>query len=377
MALRRFAVGFLIVAALASMGAQYRTPNFIVSAQDAQVAKQVGDYAEVYRKEKAIMWLGQEMTTWPQPCPLQVTVNMEGPSGATSFRFGGGRVLEIKMEIQGPLDRLLASVLPHEVTHTVFAYHFRQPVPRWADEGGSVLSEDEVERDRHDRLTRQILNRGQQIPLRRLFSLKEYPREVMCLYAQGYSMSDFLVKRSNHGMFLNFVGHGMQHGWDSAVQSFYGHRNVEDLEEAWLKHLRDSKSNPKLMPTQVASATNNVPRPNGQATNRPLVRTTVPPVQPLDPSPVVRGAAPTPDQVGQRFNQQGVPPLVPPQPSGNWIPAPGFTPPANPAPMAQVPITQIPTNPQPGYLPVTLGAIQPEPTMQLVPRNVSPVGFPR
>jgi len=70
----------------------------------------------------------------------------------------------MKMEIQGPLDRLLASVLPHEITHTVFAHHFRQPVPRWADEGGSVLSEDDLERERHDKLTRSILNQGSKFP---------------------------------------------------------------------------------------------------------------------------------------------------------------------------------------------------------------------
>src|SRR5437868_3843721 len=214
------------------MGAQYRTTNFVVNAQDGQVAKQVGDLAEGYRKDKAIMWLGQEMPTWPQPCPLYVTVNMEGPSGATSFHFGQGRVMGMKMEIQGPLDRLLASVLPHEITHTVFAHHFRQPVPRWADEGGSVLSEDDIERDRHDKLTRSILNQGRQIPLRRLLALKEYPREVMCLYAQGYSLSDYLVRRSDRRTFLAFIGQGMQAGWDSAAQSFYGHSRVEDLEEA-------------------------------------------------------------------------------------------------------------------------------------------------
>src|SRR4051812_15852573 len=228
--------------------AQYRTTNFLVSAPDPQVAKQVGDYAEHYRKTKAVEWLGQEMPTWPQPCPLQVTVTMDGPSGAMSFQFAQGRVLGMKMEIQGPLDRLLASVLPHEVTHTVFAHHFRQPVPRWADEGGSVLSEDDIERKRHDRLTRQILNRGQQIPLRRLLSLKDYPREVMCLYAQGFSMCDFLVKRSDRRTFLNFIGHGMQYGWDTAVQTFYAHRTVEELEEAWLKHLRDTRESYPAQP---------------------------------------------------------------------------------------------------------------------------------
>src|SRR4051812_12071416 len=84
--LRRIALGFLVVAAALSMGAQYQTPNFLVNAQDGQIAKQVGDLAEVYRKEKALMWLGHEMPRWPQPCPLHVTVNMEGPSGATSFQ---------------------------------------------------------------------------------------------------------------------------------------------------------------------------------------------------------------------------------------------------------------------------------------------------
>src|SRR4029078_12690546 len=171
---RRLALCLVVLAAIASMGAQYRTPNFLVNAQDQQVAKNVGDLAEVYRRDKAIMWLGQEMPTWPQPCPLYVTVNMEGPSGAPSFHFGAGGVQSIKMEIQGPLDRLLASVLPHEITHTVFAHHFRQPVPRWVDEGGSVLSEDDKERKRHDGLTREILNRGTEMRLRYLFALKEY-----------------------------------------------------------------------------------------------------------------------------------------------------------------------------------------------------------
>ena len=114
------------------------------------------------------------MPPWPDPCPLRVTISMNGSGGATSFAFDRGRILGQDMHIEGSLDRLLASVLPHEVTHTVFAYYFRQPVPRWADEGGAVLSEDDIERNRHDQLVRQILNTpGRAIPLRRLFSLTQ------------------------------------------------------------------------------------------------------------------------------------------------------------------------------------------------------------
>jgi hypothetical protein len=240
---RRF-LPLLLIGVFACMGASYRTPNFVVHAPTPQIAQQIGQWAEHYRKEKAQLWLGREMPAWPQPCPLIVQVSMDGPSGATSFNFSQGQVLSQKMEIRGPLDRLIASVLPHEITHTVFAYYFRTPVPRWADEGGSVLSEDDLERDRHDKLVRSILNNGRQIPVRRLFSLREYPREVMCLYAQGYSISDYLVKRSDRQTFLQFVAAGMQGNWDGAAQRFYGHRNVEELEGAWLQHLRDTKRQP-------------------------------------------------------------------------------------------------------------------------------------
>src|SRR5262245_35169005 len=112
--MRRYSLPLLVLAVFCSMGAQYRTANFVVNAPNAQIAQQVGQYAEQYRKDKAILWLGQEMPQWPQPCPLHVSVSMEGPSGATSFTFGPSGVQSMKMEIQGPLDRLIASVLPHE-----------------------------------------------------------------------------------------------------------------------------------------------------------------------------------------------------------------------------------------------------------------------
>ena len=279
---------WLALVTVCSMGAEFRTTNFVVVAANPQVAQQVGQWAEHYRKEKAIHWLGREMPNWPQPCPLRVTVSMDGPSGATEFSFGSGGVTSQRMQIQGPLDRLIYSVLPHEVTHTVFAYHFKTPVPRWADEGGSVLSEDSTEHDRHDKLVRGILNKGQQIPTRTLLGLKEYPPQVMCLYAQGFSMCDYLVRRSNKQHFLNFVGAGMQHGWDQASKSYFGHNSVEELEGAWLQSLREGKK-PQ---STILAANTNTNQPNANFVGK-TVRMTVPPAQPLDPQPIVRGAMPT------------------------------------------------------------------------------------
>src|SRR5262249_53303083 len=278
----------------------------VVYAPNAQIAAQVGQYAEQYRREKAQLWLGEEMPQWPQPCPLHVTVSMEPPSGATTFSFGPNQVMGMRMEIKGPLDRLLATVLPHEITHTVFAHHFRCPLPRWADEGGSVLSEDQVERDRHDKLVRSLINQGRAIRMRTLLSLKEYPRDVLCLYAEGFSMTEFLVQRSDRKTFLKFVGHGMSHGWDNAVQTYYRHRSVEELEEAWLGYLRAARRLPDAQPASTRPQ-----QPQVTPTGGPVVRLTAPPVPPLAPTPVARGAMPPPDQPGQRFGNGGPPPQQP------------------------------------------------------------------
>ena len=97
---RRLVLALVVV--FACMGATHRTTNFVVQAPTPQIAQQVGQWAEHYRKEKALVWLGQEMPPWPQPCPLIVQVTMDGPSGATSFNFGPQGVAGQHMEIRGP-----------------------------------------------------------------------------------------------------------------------------------------------------------------------------------------------------------------------------------------------------------------------------------
>jgi hypothetical protein len=292
MATRR-ALAFVFVGILASMGAQYRTPNFTVEAPTPEIAQKIGQYAEYYRKEKAMLWLGREMPRWPEPCPIQVDVTMNGAGGATSFAFDHGQVLGQTMHIEGSLERLVNSVLPHEITHTVFAYYFRCPVPRWADEGGSVLSEDEPERARHDRMVRDKLNAGRAIPLRRLLPLTDYPRDmenVMSLYAEGFSVCDFLVSNSSRPEFLKFVADGMRSGWDESVKAHYQYENVNALEEAWLAQLRRTK---KQRGGAVLASNTEGASPEGEQVGRLVERKSVPPAQPLGDNarPIIRGQA--------------------------------------------------------------------------------------
>ncbi len=310
----------VLAGAVASLGASYRTPNFTVEAPTPEIAQQIGQYAEAYRKEKALLWLGQEMPQWPDPCPLRVTITMNGSGGATSFAFDRGRILGQDMHIEGSLDRLLASVLPHEVTHTVFAYYFRQPVPRWADEGCAVLSEDDIERNRHDQLVRQILNTpGRAIPLRRLFAMSKYPPDVMVLYAEGYSVSNFLVANSNRGVFLNFVAQGMRGDWDGAVKANYGYGSVEELEKAWVESLSHSRPQAQLASRPAGPA-------DADGAERVVVRQTAPPAAPLLEAPraIVRGQAADGDSDGAKTKDQAWwLPNVPATPASAVVPAAG------------------------------------------------------
>ncbi|HEY1859351.1 MAG TPA: hypothetical protein VGG61_03300 [Gemmataceae bacterium] len=347
MAMRR-ALGFVFVGIVASMGAQYPTPNFTVEAPTQEIAKKIGQYAEYYRKEKATLWLGREMPRWPEPCPIQVDVTMNGAGGATSFAFDHGQVLGQTMHIEGSLDRLVNSVLPHEITHTVFAYYFRCPVPRWADEGGSVLSEDEPERSRHDRMVRDKLNAGRAIPLRRLLPLTDYPRDmenVMSLYAEGFSVCDFLVNSSSRPEFLKFVADGMRYGWDESVKAHYQYENVNGLEEAWLAQLRKTK---KQRGTVLASSTEGAPA-EGEPTGRLVERKSAPPTQPFVDKPVIRGQA-----------EESRP---------GYLPEPG------PEDRVQTQSRQI--SPGIKLLPPESDPLRGTPAGRPIPSSSSPIGYPR
>src|SRR5262249_54785832 len=153
----------------------------------------------------AIAWLGHELPNWRTPCPIRVKITGGEAGGLTSFGFGGGRVTDQSITVEGRLDRILASALPHEITHTVFAACFGGPMPRWAAEGASSLSEDQREKQRHDQIVQALLARHGDMPLARLFRVEEYPKDLMGFYGQGYSVSRFLVEIGGRPRFLKFV----------------------------------------------------------------------------------------------------------------------------------------------------------------------------
>ncbi|MEM9658073.1 MAG: hypothetical protein AAF961_06905, partial [Planctomycetota bacterium] len=238
--------------------------------------------AEKWRRQLAVEWLGAEMPQWSQKCPIKARVAPGlGAGGETSFVFDRGEVFGWRMKIQGSQERILDSVLPHEITHTVFATHFRRPLPRWADEGACTTVEHRSEIAKQERMLIQFLKTRRGIPFSSMFAMKEYPRDVLPLYAQGHSLARFLIGQRGKRAFLEFLADGMEtEHWPNAVRAHYGYANLLQLQNSWMSWIRQGR--PQIQPRgDVLLASSAQPR------TRPETAPT-----PASSSPAVRGQDP-------------------------------------------------------------------------------------
>lgn len=261
----RFARAALLAAAVVvSLGAgrpyhSVRSQHFIVSAPTPQLANEICQAAEQYRRDLAIEWLGRELPAWQGPCPIKADVASSlGAGGATSFVFQGGMPTQWTMNIQGSRERVLDSVLPHEITHTIFATHFGAPLPRWADEGACTTVEHASEKAKQDNFLIQFLTPDQRgvtrsIPFNRMFQMKEYPPDILPLYSQGFSLAKFFIQQGGKQKFVEYVGEGMRtKNWTATTRKFYGFNSLSDLQLTWVEWVREGS--PALSDGKVPAA---------------------------------------------------------------------------------------------------------------------------
>lgn len=243
----RFSMLVLIFAAWigglpAANAAGYRTRSFLVTAPTPDLAKAVGDAAERLRRELAMEWLGRELPDWIDPCPISVQVGPNlGASGQTSFMFvgDGSQPRGWTMAVRGTPERVLDSVLPHEITHTIFATHFGQKLPRWADEGACTTVEHHSERAKQEMLLVQFLTTNRGIAFNEMFRMTEYPADMLPLYAQGFSLARFFIALGGKQKFVEYVGEGLRtRNWTASTAKFYGIRSLSELQLTWVEWVR-------------------------------------------------------------------------------------------------------------------------------------------
>jgi hypothetical protein len=280
--LQRIAQSLAVAVALSlaptlANAANYRTQNFLIQAPTRELAKAVGDAAEVYRRDLAVHWLGNPIPPWPVPCPVRVIAGNIPAQGVTTYNRAPVR--DFQMEVVGTPERILDSVLPHEVTHTVLATHFGRPLPRWADEGICTTVEHDAERSKHEVKLREFLASRRGIAMNRMFLLTEYPDDVLPLYAQGYSVCRFLIEQQGPQAFIQFLEGYMQHpSWTDNIRNQYGYESLGELQDYWLAWVsagsgtvdRFVKANnaPVATPAAAAIASQETPASRGTAVDQ-------------------------------------------------------------------------------------------------------------
>ncbi len=242
---RLILAAFSLSSALA-LGAGYRTQNFIVMAPTAPLAREICETAEQQRRDLALEWLGHELPPWRDPCPITATVSPQaGAGGITSFSFERGQPGAWTMSVQGSRERILDSVLPHEVTHTIFATHFGCPLPRWADEGACTTVEDISERRKHDGFLLKFLTTDRGIPFNQMFVMDQYPQDILPLYSQGFSLARFLIDQGGRRKFVDYIEEGLKtKNWTATTRNRYGFTSLSNLQTTWLDWVR--KGSPRL-----------------------------------------------------------------------------------------------------------------------------------
>ena len=184
-------------------------------------------------------------------CPIRVIVGPQlGAGGATTFTFIDGQPRDWHMEIQGSQERILDSVLPHEITHTIFATHFGCPLPRWADEGAATSVEHVSERTKQDQLLIQFLTSNRGIAFNHMFAMREYPPDILPLYSQGYSLARYLIAQGGRRKYVDYVFDGMHwNNWTAATQKHYGLRSLSELQVKWLDWVRQGSPDIRVSST--------------------------------------------------------------------------------------------------------------------------------
>lgn len=237
MILRSSCLLVLLLWATASQAATIYSQNFAVTAtgeNDKANAQKVADTAEQYRRELAMQWLGKELPTLEVRCKITVRTGQIGCGGATTYTVKGESIFGWTMKVQGSMERIVDSVIPHEINHMVLATHFCCHLPRWADEGAATTVEHESERYRQMNSVLRYMD-SQWISISDMLTMQEYPTEsvkIIMFYGQSYLLADYLLQlEDGRNKYLKLLA-DHNDGWEAAFKKHYGFENLASVEEA-------------------------------------------------------------------------------------------------------------------------------------------------
>lgn len=136
-------------------------------------------------------------------------------------------------------------VLPHEIGHIIFREFvgFDNPaIPLWLDEAVASYQEKSQALQAHQQV-RKAIEKGTFIPLEKLCGINQIlmfdQASVNLFYAEGRSIIDYLIKEFGKDNFVRFCQDLRDRkNLERALASSYGFKNIQELEQAWQRYLK-------------------------------------------------------------------------------------------------------------------------------------------
>lgn len=233
------------------------TRNFrVICLPGAPEAKRFPEVCEALRTQLQQTWFGESefgksIGNWTPRCDIVLYPNVSeysrvlGPgseqsSGCASLNMDKGRITSRRVDLRADAADWLHSALPHELTHVIVADRFsKKQLPRWADEGMSILAEPEAKRNRRaQELQRAVANRAV-YHAADLVQVKTYPAAQYrdAFYGQSASLVSYLLEQDTPERFLDFLERAMETDYDTALKEVYGVKSMATLQAHWQPRL--------------------------------------------------------------------------------------------------------------------------------------------
>lgn len=100
----------------------------------------------------------------------------------------------------------------------------------------------------------QFLRTNRGIAFNQMFAMTEYPADVMPLYAQAYSLAEYLISLGGRRRYIEYLDEAMRtNQWGEATNRFYGISDLGSLQNVWLAWV--AQGFPPIAPSGGPAAT--------------------------------------------------------------------------------------------------------------------------
>jgi len=200
---------------------------------------------------EAALRAAEDVAAWAGPLaretPVRVTIlpskeafreatgASEGTVGLTRTRLDASDGARLVYSYAGAKD-LLASVIPHEITHATAYGPLRGAVPLWLNEGLAISSEPAAEIQSRARSYRTELARGTALPLQEVIRLRGYPDESRkgSFYGAAAAFTGWLIERAGRGRVLDLARRASTMTLDAAFRDVLDFADADAAVAAYL-----------------------------------------------------------------------------------------------------------------------------------------------